>query len=87
MVQSRQVGISFRTTELNIFPNGFLLSAHPELDEGHERLVYCHSEFVVVERRIRGRVVNKVFLPVAVDTFVLSLPTPRILQSPLVTSE
>ncbi|GEM_PF-4182238 len=28
----------------------------------------------------------KAFPPVAADTFILSLPSPRILQSPLVTS-
>jgi len=36
---------------------------------------------------MRERVVIKAFLPVAADTFVLLLPTPRILQSPLVISE
>jgi len=41
---------------------------------------------VVVERSIWGREVNKVFSLVAADTFVLLLPTPRILQAPLVTS-
>jgi hypothetical protein len=52
----------------------------------HERPFTCHTEVVVVERSIRGGVVIKVLPPAAEDTFVLILPTPRILQSPLVTS-
>jgi hypothetical protein len=43
-------------------------------------------EFVMNERSIRGGAVNKVFLLVAVDTFVLVLPTPQILRPSLMAS-
>jgi hypothetical protein len=53
----------------------------------HERVfIICHAGVLIYQGEASWVEGITTIAPVVVDTFVLSFPTPQILQSPLVTS-